>query len=137
MRLTENEAALLFPDAKPQPKAKKVKTPRKESPGEAALIMQLNAEKIGGWCREYQFHPTRKWRADFAWIGAMLLVEIEGAVYVQGRHSRGAGMEADCEKYSEAACLGFKVIRVTTRMVKNGKALDYIQRILRTTNQEI
>jgi len=155
MRVTEAEAALLFPDlcpkcggfiiggssdcvcAKPQPKLKKAKKPRKASPGEEGLEMQLRAERITGWEREYRFHPTRKWRFDFAFKGLMLAVEIEGGVFIRGGHVRGALYEDNCEKYAEALCLGWKVIRVTTRMVRNGKALDYIQRILRTTNQEI
>ena len=65
-----------------------------------------------------------------AWIYEKLAVEIEGAVYVQGRHTRGAGYEADCEKYSEAACLGWKVIRVTPRMIENGKLFQWLDLLL-------
>jgi very-short-patch-repair endonuclease len=79
---------------------------------------------------EYRFHPTRRWRFDVAFLKEKLAVEVEGGVYVQGRHSRGAGLEKDCEKYAEAAILGWTVLRVTPRHVKSGKAAEWIERCL-------
>jgi very-short-patch-repair endonuclease len=80
---------------------------------------------------EVRFHPTRKWRADFLWRSPMLIVEVDGGVFVTGRHSRGAGVEADCEKFAEAMVLGYRVLRVTTRHVRNGQAVQWIERLLR------
>ena len=81
---------------------------------------------------EYRFHPTRKWRFDYAWPDPKLRLacEVDGAVHVGGRHSRGVGIEKDCEKFSEAAILGWRVMRVTTGMVKSGQALSLIERAL-------
>jgi hypothetical protein len=59
-----------------------------------------------------------------------LAVEIEGGVWVRGRHSRGAGLTADCVKYNEAAILGWTVIRCTSAQVDSGEALDWISRII-------
>lgn len=61
---------------------------------------------------EFRFHETRKWRADFAHIESRTLIEIEGGIYVNGRHNRAAGFNADLEKYLEAALLGWRVIRL-------------------------
>lgn len=80
--------------------------------------------------REYRFHPHKKWKFDFAWPEVKLAVEIEGGVYVQGRHSRGAGFEADCAKYAEALLLGWRVLRVTRKHLKNGQALRWIEALL-------
>ena len=90
---------------------------------------------------EYRFAPPRRWRADFAlwqfwrspgWkdIEADILVEIDGGGYVAGRHSRGAGIERDCEKTSAAAILGYRVIRVTPKHVDDGRALEWIKAAL-------
>ncbi len=62
---------------------------------------------------EHKFHPTRKWRSDFAHIDSKVLIECEGAVWTGGRHTRGGGYIKDCEKYNEAAFNGWAVIRLT------------------------
>jgi very-short-patch-repair endonuclease len=62
--------------------------------------------------KEFRFHPVRKWRADFAHLPSRTLIEIEGGIYVNGRHNRGAGFAADLEKYLEAALAGWRVIRL-------------------------
>ena len=62
--------------------------------------------------REFRFHPTRKWRADFAHLPSRTLIEIEGGIYIHGRHTRAAGFAADIEKYLEAALAGWRVIRL-------------------------
>jgi len=57
--------------------------------------------------REYRFHPTRKWRFDFASPLLKVAVEIEG----RGRHQSIAGFRADCEKYNTATSMGWRVYR--------------------------
>lgn len=62
--------------------------------------------------KEFRFHPVRKWRADFAHLPSRTLIEIEGGIYVNGRHNRGAGFAADLEKYLEASLAGWRVVRL-------------------------
>jgi very-short-patch-repair endonuclease len=62
--------------------------------------------------KEFRFHPVRKWRADFAHLPSRTLIEIEGGIYVNGRHNRGAGFAADLEKYLEAGLSGWRLIRL-------------------------
>lgn len=59
-----------------------------------------------------------------------LLIEIDGGGYVAGRHSRGGGMEADAEKQSAAAILGYRVIRLTPKQVEDGRGLEWIRQAL-------
>lgn len=40
--------------------------------------------------REFRFHEKRKWRADFAYLPGRVLIEIEGGIWVNGRHNRAA-----------------------------------------------
>ena len=63
---------------------------------------------------EYQFHPKRKWRADYCHRASRVLIEIEGGVYGQGRHTRATGYIKDCEKYNAATMLGYRVLRIPT-----------------------
>ena len=73
--------------------------------------------------REYRFHPTRRWKFDFCWPSKMVAVELEGGTWTGGRHTRPIGFEQDCEKYNEAAIMGWKVLRFTANMVRSGEAL--------------
>ena len=77
---------------------------------------------------EFRFHPARKWRFDFAWVEHKLALDVDGGVFIQGRHSRGLGMERDHEKMAEALCLGWRVLRVTPRQIRSGQALDWLTR---------
>jgi len=61
--------------------------------------------------REYRFHPSRRWRFDYAWPSRMIALEIEGGVWTGGRHTRGAGFLGDMEKYNAATLMGWKVLR--------------------------
>ena len=68
--------------------------------------------------REYHFHPVRKWRFDIAWPDIKLAVELHGAVFAAGRHTRGAGMRGDCEKMNSAIFLGWSVLVYTSLDLK-------------------
>lgn len=91
---------------------------------EVTFLHQCRAAGLPEPEREYHFHPTRDWRADFAWPASRLLVEIEGAVWTGGRHTRGGGFSEDCEKYAEATLRGWRVLRFTPTQVKGGYALS-------------
>jgi very-short-patch-repair endonuclease len=95
-----------------------------KSPAETLLAVQLEQAGIP-FEREYRFHETRRWRFDFAWPSIRLAAEIEGGSWTSGRHNRGAGFEADLIKYNAAAEAGWYVLRFTTEMVNDGRALDH------------
>lgn len=97
------------------------------SRGEDLFALQAKAAKLPEFEREFRFDPTRKWRFDFAWHGPRVALEVEGGTWTNGRHTRGAGFEADCEKLSAAAIYGWCVIRATTEQVKKGHALEWVQ----------
>ena len=91
---------------------------------EESYYMQLARLEVPRPEREFKFHPTRKWRADFAWPERFLLVEIEGGVYSRGRHTRGKGFENDMTKYNAATMAGFKLLRFSGGMVSSGEAAN-------------
>lgn len=92
---------------------------------EELLAWQLRAEGLT-FEREYRFHESRLWRLDF-WFGdAKLAVEVQGAVWTNGRHSRGAGLTNDCEKFSHLAMAGIFLVLVTPDQIKRGDALKWI-----------
>lgn len=62
---------------------------------------------------QYHFHPTRKWRFDYAFPDAKIAIEVEGGTWINGGHSRGGGQLKDREKFNAAGLLGWRVLRFT------------------------
>lgn len=79
---------------------------------------------------EHKFHPTRKWRFDYAWLDQRVALEVQGGLFVQGRHSRGAALLKEHEKLNAAAALGWRVLFVTPKQIANGEALQIAQAAL-------
>lgn len=72
------------------------------------------------------FHPSRKWRFDYAWADLKIALEIHGGVFTNGRHVRGKGFTEDKVKMNSAQLLGWIVIEATTEHVKSGQMLAWI-----------
>jgi very-short-patch-repair endonuclease len=96
-----------------------------KSPAETLLAVQLEQAGIH-YVAEFVVAPPRKYRADF-FVAHDLLIEVEGGAWINGRHSRGLGMESDCEKSALAAARGYRLVRVTPAQVDDGRALDWIK----------
>ena len=79
---------------------------------------------------ELKFAPKRRFRFDFAWIEEKLAVEIEGGIWIQGRHTRGVGYKSDMEKYNIATSLGWRVLRFTTDQIKKIETYKQIKEVL-------
>ena len=79
--------------------------------------------------REHRFEPTRRWRADFAYLGKRkVIIEIEG----WGRHQRWQGYHDDIEKYNYATMLGYSLIRLSANMLTP----DYVESIIKWIQEE-
>ncbi|UVB01377.1 DUF559 domain-containing protein [Acinetobacter lwoffii] len=109
-----------------RPKVKGEKVPNEF---EAKLARELKTLKIE-FEQEFEFHPKRKWRADFHLVGKKILVEVEGAIWSGGRHTRGKGYIGDMEKYNAATMMGFQVLRFSTDQVKSGLAIQQIEKMV-------
>ena len=79
---------------------------------------------------EHRFHVTRRWRFDYAWPEHQLALEVEGGVWVGGRHTSGAGFIKDMEKYNEAACMGWRIIRCQPRQLCTMQTIETLRRAL-------
>lgn len=98
---------------------------------EDQLLRQIEAKNLPAPVREYRFHDTRMWRADFAWPALRILVEVEGGEFGYGRHTRGLGFSSDCEKYNQAALDGWLLLRFTGAMVRDHRAINLIEQVLK------
>lgn len=75
-----------------------------------AIFKELNLE----YRKEFKFCESRKWRADYYLPGIKTLIECDGSVWTNGRHTRGQGFIKDCEKLNMASMLGYTVLRYST-----------------------
>lgn len=95
------------------------------------LLFHIRAAKLPAPLLEHRFArdlaSPRQWRFDLCWPEHMLAVEVEGGIFVQGRHGRGVGMLNDMEKYNSALVNGWRVLRVAKQHIDNGKALEWIE----------
>ena len=106
-----------------------VKMSRK-SMHEEEMWLWLEREQPGEWMREHRFHPTRRWRFDFAKVHEKLAIEIDGIVWGgRGGHQTGVGMTRDRIKDAEAMVLGWRILRITPLMMRDGSAYEYIRKL--------
>ena len=96
----------------------------------AQFLFICRSERLPVPTQEHKFHPTRKWRFDFAWPDWKIALEVEGGVWQQGRHTRGSGFVKDMEKYNAAAVLGWRLYRVTPAQLMKLKTVQDIQKML-------
>jgi len=120
---------ITLPPAKRKAKPREPKERQKSAP-EAMLELQIRADRLPIPEAEHKFHAGRNWRIDLAWPTLRLGVEIEGGIWTGGRHTRGSGFTADCEKYAELAIAGWRLIRVTPEHIRTGQALTWLKRAL-------
>lgn len=122
---------------------------------EQMLVDQIMAAGLPEPEREIRFHETRRWRLDIGYTDQRLAVEVEGQVWgglvrchkcgvtvrkransgkwyavreAGGRHTRGQGFENDVEKYNEVLLAGWRLLRATPAMIKDGRALEWVKR---------
>ena len=113
---------------------RKTKTP---PPSEHDLFTRLCASQLGVECvKEYKFHPTRRWRFDFAIPQYKIAIEIDGGVWTYGRHNRSSGYIADMEKFNAAASLGWVVLKFTPDEQYTKKTFDLIRQTIKTIEDE-
>ncbi len=103
----------------------------KRSEPEEHLAFQLKAVKAPLFERQFRITPERKFMADFYFPTGKLVVEVDGGGWINGRHSRGDGMDLDAEKSALIALLPARLMRVTPKHIYNGNAVEWILKALK------
>jgi len=113
-------------------KLQKAQKPSKKVKTETGAFELWAAKQNLTFEKEVGFAPPRRWKADFMFShnGKKIAVEIEGGVYSNGRHTRGAGFEKDIEKYNAYTLLGIYLLRFTTAQIEKepAKCVDTIKK---------
>ncbi len=111
---------------KPKRKAQKPPKPPKTDMFTAICKSDLKIEVV----KEYLFHPTRKWRFDYAIPSHKIALEVEGGVWTGGRHTRPQGFLGDIEKYNAGTLLGWRIFRVTPDELCRTKTLNLLKQAI-------
>jgi len=82
------------------------------------LWMVLRGPKL---TPEFKFDAKRRFRFDFycECNGLKVAVELEGGVFIRGRHQRPGGFLRDMEKYNLAASKGILVFRIPSHDISH------------------
>jgi len=91
---------------------------------------------------EYEFHPERDFRFDYAWPDHKVALESDGGIFGKGKkcelcgrrragaHSSIKDILRNMDKGNEAAILGWKVLHVTPDELVNGHAQWLLERAM-------
>lgn len=125
------------------PKAQWLKSERVAKREQAVneMALHIRSFKLPEPDREHMFAKEigRKWRFDFCWHPYKIALEVEGLVVkrvagqviVSGRHATVTGYSEDRIKYANAAILGWVVLSFNQSLIKDGTAIDLLDRMLR------
>ena len=97
---------------------------------EDQFAYQLDALGLTGYLREYPAIKGRKYRFDFCFKDARLLIEINGGTFTKGAHSTGTGIRRDYEKNNLAQLAGWRCLIFDGKMVKSGEAVEVVRKAL-------
>jgi hypothetical protein len=93
--------------------------------------MQYLAEKANtDYELEYRFAAPRQFRFDASFPKLKIGIEIDGGVFISGRHTRGTGFVRDMEKLNLAALLGYRIFRFTPRQLCAGEMREFLTKVL-------
>jgi hypothetical protein len=62
---------------------------------------------------------SKRYRLDFAHPSSCTGIEVQGGVYMNGRHVNGSGYEKDCRKYNLASASGWTIFLLSATMTKD------------------
>ena len=92
------------------------------------LFASLCKKETGVECvKEYKFHPVRKWRFDYAFVEKKVAVEVDGGVWIGGRHNRPLGYKNDMEKFNAAATMGWLILKFTPDELYKNETFEMIK----------
>lgn len=104
--------------------------PRKDYKSE--FLWQLKVCGLPTPEREYRFHPKRRYRFDWAYVGMYIAFEYEGGLRsARSGHRSFGGVMRDIAKYNLAQSMGWRVFRITPQMVKSGEAVNVVEKAIR------
>jgi hypothetical protein len=103
------------------------------------VVLLCRAHGLPEPATETRFDPVRRWRADYLWRDARVILEVDGGIYrgghdpgtATGGHSSIAGIVRDMDKANAAQLAGYLYLRTTPAHVARGDVVDLLRRALK------
>ena len=98
---------------------------------DAVTEYRFAAELVGGTGKglreRLKVHGLKDWRFDIAITLHLIAIELDGAVFHQGRHTRGLGVISDMDKINAATVNGWRVLRFTHTHHKHSEIVEMVR----------
>jgi very-short-patch-repair endonuclease len=111
--------------------------PKQDESANKAFMLQCLLANLPPMLAQWRFtnskHPNaaaRKWRCDFVFQDYMVMVEIDGGIFIRGAHGHPTDILRNMRKQNDAMLLGYTVLRFTPAEARNGTAWAFTQRVL-------
>lgn len=75
--------------------------------------------------------PQRRFRVDYLFREARLVVEKNGQIWKKGGHSSGTGLLRDYEKNNLLTLAGYRVLTFTPQQLDSGDCMELLKILLR------
>lgn len=111
-------------------RAKKTRQTKPKAPKTDFFTLLCRSDLKVECVKEYKFHPTRKWRFDYAIPAHKIAIEVEGGVWTGGRHTSPKGFLGDMEKYNTATIMGWRLLRTTPDRLCSNETLQMVRDII-------
>lgn len=108
-------------------RAKKTQQTKPQPPKSDFFTLLCRSDLKVECVKEHKFHPTRRWRFDYAIPAHKIAVEVDGGVWIQGRHTRPQGYLNDLEKFNAAASMGWVVLKFTPDTICTTSTLNILR----------
>ena len=108
-------------------KRKKTQQRKPQTPKSDFFTLLCRSDLKQECVKEFKFHPTRKWRFDYAIPEHKIAIEVEGGVWTGGRHTSPQGFLGDMEKYNTATLMGWRVFRTVPDNLCTNATLQLIR----------
>jgi very-short-patch-repair endonuclease len=112
-------------DAVRKPK-KRTSSQKPASELEVLFDLQMRTDKLPAGVMNYYFMEERKFNFDRAYPDHKVAIEIDGMV-----HRIKDRFERDIEKFALATLLGWTVLRVSGKTIREGRAIIWVKQLLR------
>lgn len=83
---------------------------------------------------EFQHIPGRKFRLDIAWPEKRVGIEVQGGIWIRGKHGRGSGIVKDMSKRNLQLLNGWRVLEVQPRELCMIETVEMVRKLLDANN---